>query len=176
MMAFHGLSDHVILRTAPCEYCTADTPPPGCKQIWTLCGGHMQVAHAWLRYKSLAVLQFNNINQKRACLLARASVSGQALPGWCRAFCVACIEQQHSILEEQILLLYAGVQEGNKQENILAWPLLARPSLTFATSLENIFGGAASSSGAQVQTPSMLLANLFCSCAFGHACHTIVIK
>ena len=41
----------------------------------------MQIAHAWLRYKSLAVLQFDNINQKRACLLARASVSGQALPG-----------------------------------------------------------------------------------------------
>jgi hypothetical protein len=41
----------------------------------------VQIAHAWLRYKSLAVLQFPDINQKRACLLAMASVSGLAIPG-----------------------------------------------------------------------------------------------
>ena len=32
-----------------------------------------------LRYQSLAVLAFENINQKRACLLARQHVSGQPL-------------------------------------------------------------------------------------------------
>lgn len=40
-----------------------------------------QVLHALLRYKSLAVLQFPSINQKRACLLAAAHVAGQPLPG-----------------------------------------------------------------------------------------------
>ena len=54
--------------------------------------------------------------------------------------------------------MYAGVQEGNRQENILAWPLLARPSLAFATSLEDIFTAAESSSGPQVQALPMLLA------------------
>ena len=32
-----------------------------------------------LRYQSLAVLAFDNINQKRACLLACQHVSGQPL-------------------------------------------------------------------------------------------------
>ena len=59
----------------------ADTRLQACKQYRRCRMIVMQVAHAWLRYKSLAVLQFDNINQKRACLLARASVSGQVLPG-----------------------------------------------------------------------------------------------
>ena len=144
----------------------ADIHSPACKGIWNLCGGHLQVAHAWLRYKSLAVLQFNNINQKRACLLARASVSGQALPGWVQSNLCGPYSTATKPLRGAIRPLYAGVQEGNKQENILAWPSLARPSLAFATSLEDILGGAASSSGAQVKAPPLLLAKLFCSCAF----------
>lgn len=40
-----------------------------------------QVAHALLRYKSLEMLQFESINQKRACLLAQQHLAGQPLAG-----------------------------------------------------------------------------------------------
>ena len=47
-----------------------------------ICTGNCtQVLHSLLRYKSLAVLQFPSLNQKRACLLATAHVAGQPLPG-----------------------------------------------------------------------------------------------
>ena len=39
----------------------------------------LQALHAILRYQSLAVLAFDNLNQKRACLLARQHVSGQPM-------------------------------------------------------------------------------------------------
>ena len=37
------------------------------------------MAHALLRYKSLEMLQFESINQKRACLLAQQHLAGQPL-------------------------------------------------------------------------------------------------
>ncbi|CAL8465185.1 g4720 [Coccomyxa elongata] len=73
----------------------------------------VQVLHSLLRYKSLAVLQFPSLNQKRACLLAAAHVAGQPLP---------------------------GVPEGNAQENLLAWPTLVRPSLWFGCTLQEAMG------------------------------------
>ncbi len=48
-----------------------------------------------MRFKSLAVLAFNNINQKRACLLARQHIAGQ--PVSCARASPACLFQsQHS--------------------------------------------------------------------------------
>ena len=44
----------------------------------------------------------------------------------------------------------AGVRECNERENILAWPSLARPSFTFATSLEDMLGVGTGSIGARV--------------------------
>ena len=113
-----------------------------------------QVAHAWLRYQSLAVLQFNSINQKRACLLAKASVKGHKLPGEQ----VACISSTCSTvhhlkrvgIQDQGVDWTAGVLDGNQQESVLAWPSLARPSLTFAVSLEDMLGSGVTLLGAQV--------------------------
>ena len=39
-----------------------------------------QAAHVLLRYQSLRTLQFNFLNQKRACAAVRAHVSGQKVP------------------------------------------------------------------------------------------------
>lgn len=60
-------------------------PPYGClEELWRC---DRQVAHALLRYKSLEMLQFESINQKRACLLAQQHLAGQPL---------ACAWLQHS--------------------------------------------------------------------------------
>ncbi|CAK0786904.1 hypothetical protein CVIRNUC_010118 [Coccomyxa viridis] len=109
-----GLAGSVVLLKA----IEATGKPENVLYVWAV----NQVAHAWLRYKSLAVLQFDSINQKRACLLARASVKGHKLP---------------------------GVPDGNQRESVLAWPSLARPSLTFASSLEDMLGSSATLLGAQ---------------------------
>lgn len=39
-----------------------------------------QIVHLALRYYSLDSLQFSELNQKRACILVAAHVTGQALP------------------------------------------------------------------------------------------------
>ena len=114
----------------------------------------LQVAHAWLRYKSLAVLQFDSINQKRACLLARASVKGHKLPGE-KVACISskCLMTHHlkrEGIQDQEINGIAGVLDGNQRESVLAWPSLARPSLTFASSMEDMLGSSATLLGAQV--------------------------
>ena len=128
----------------------------------------LQVAHAWLRYKSLAVLQFDSINQKRACLLARASVKGHKLPGR-KIACTSsdCLTVHHLKREgvwDQEINGIAGVPDGNQWESVLAWPSLARPSLTFASSLEDMLGSSATLLGAQVGpcTLSRWLPAAFC--------------
>ena len=139
----------------------------------TMCSKHKtcplsQVAHAWLRYKSLAVLQFDSINQKRACLLARASVKGHKLPGE-KSACTSgnCLTVHHlkrEGIQDQEINGIAGVLDGNQRESVLAWPSLARPSLTFASSLEDMLGSSATLLGAQVGpcTQSRLLPAAFC--------------
>lgn len=52
---------------------------------------------------------------------------------------------------------HAGVQECNEQESILAWPSLARPSFTFATSLIDMLGVGTGSIGAQVECTMLSL-------------------
>lgn len=47
--------------------------------------------------------------------------------------------------------LHAAVAEGNAQENLLAWPALARPSVRFDCSFEDVRASGASSSSMQVR-------------------------
>ncbi|GAQ80121.1 hypothetical protein KFL_000460320 [Klebsormidium nitens] len=52
------------------------------KDYWSIvgCWGVCMVAHLALRYKSMQVLQFNQLNYKRAAALVRAHVAGEQLP------------------------------------------------------------------------------------------------
>ena len=147
--------------------CAASTRPAHFRSKHKTCP-LSQVAHAWLRYKSLAVLQFDSINQKRACLLARASVKGHKLPGE-KSACTSgnCLTVHHlkrEGIQDQEINGIAGVLDGNQRESVLAWPSLARPSLTFASSLEDMLGSSATLLGAQVGpfTQSRLLPAAFC--------------
>lgn len=130
------------------------------------CSG-LQVAHAWLRYQSLAVLQLDSINQKRACLLARASVKGHKLPGE-QVICISSIcslvhHLKQGAIRYQGMSIITGVQDGNQQESVLAWPSLARPSLTFAASLEDMLGSSATLPGAQVGAGTDMVLSLAAS-------------
>ena len=53
-------------------------------------------------------------------------------------------------IQYQGMNVLSGVPDGNQQESVLAWPSLARPSLTFAASLEDMLGSNATALGAQV--------------------------
>lgn len=94
-----------------------------------------------------------SIRKGLACWQGLASLASRSQVGQllsCFDTCYwHCIAWSDSVkLSNQCL--YAGVQEGNKQESVLAWPSLARPSFTFANSIEDIIGSGSSSSVAQV--------------------------
>lgn len=74
----------------------------------------MRLLHLWLRYQSLSVLQFNNINLKRARILAKSHVKHASVPG-----CADC----------------------NRLENILSWERFLKPRIIFGVSLEEMLGG-----------------------------------
>ncbi|KAJ7961245.1 Protein root UVB sensitive 5 [Quillaja saponaria] len=74
----------------------------------------MRLLHLWLRYESLSVLQFNTINLKRACILAKSHVLHSTVPG-----CVDC----------------------NKEENILLWQNFMKPRIVFGVPLDKMVGG-----------------------------------
>lgn len=67
-----------------------------------------------------------------------------------RPLCIHCRWAHVTEKQAKGFHSHAGVQECNQQEHILAWPSLARPSFTFATSLEDMLGMGTGSIGAQV--------------------------
>ncbi|CAH2074615.1 unnamed protein product, partial [Thlaspi arvense] len=73
----------------------------------------IRLVHLWLRYQSLAVLQFNTVNLKRARILVQSHVTHSVVPGF-----VDC----------------------NKRENILLWQRFMKPRIIFGVSLEEVSG------------------------------------
>ncbi|KFK24653.1 hypothetical protein AALP_AA8G007700 [Arabis alpina] len=73
----------------------------------------VRLVHLWLRYQSLAVLQFNTVNLKRARILVESHVVHSIVPG--------CVD-------------------GNKRENILLWQRFMKPRIIFGVSLEELSG------------------------------------
>ncbi|ESQ40061.1 hypothetical protein EUTSA_v10013293mg [Eutrema salsugineum] len=72
-----------------------------------------RLVHLWLRYQSLAVLQFKTVNLKRARILVQSHVVHSVVPGY-----VDC----------------------NKRENILLWQRFMKPRIIFGVSLEEVSG------------------------------------
>ncbi|CAB82267.1 putative protein [Arabidopsis thaliana] len=73
----------------------------------------IRLVHLWLRYQSLAVLQFNTVNLKRARIIVESHVVHSVVPGY-----VDC----------------------NKRENILLWQRFMKPRIIFGVSLEELSG------------------------------------
>ncbi|MQL83880.1 hypothetical protein Taro_016372, partial [Colocasia esculenta] len=73
----------------------------------------VRLMHLWLRYQSLSVLRFSTINLKRARVLVKSHISNSIVPGY-----VVC----------------------NREEDILSWEYLLRPSITFGVSFEQLIG------------------------------------
>lgn len=54
-----------------------------------------------------------------------------------------------------LLCIYAGIEEGNAAENVLAWPSLARPSIEYGCSLQKILDSSLNSQDFEVQEYSL---------------------
>lgn len=78
--------------------------------IWFL----MRLLHLFLRYQSLSVLRFNNINLKRARMLVKSHIKHSSVPGF-----VEC----------------------NKMENIFLWERFTKPRIIFGVSLQEVLDG-----------------------------------
>ncbi|GLT89433.1 hypothetical protein SLE2022_074130 [Rubroshorea leprosula] len=74
----------------------------------------MRLLHLWLRYKSLLVLQFNTINLKRARILVKSHILHSTVP---------------------------GLNDCNREEDILSWQRFMKPRIIFGLPLEEMFGG-----------------------------------
>ncbi|XP_060202339.1 protein root UVB sensitive 5 isoform X2 [Lycium barbarum] len=74
----------------------------------------VRILHLWFRYQSLAVLQFNTINLKRARILVNSHVLHCTVP---------------------------GISECNRTENILLWQRFLKPRIIFEVSLEEMING-----------------------------------
>ncbi|GKV21974.1 hypothetical protein SLEP1_g31887 [Rubroshorea leprosula] len=74
----------------------------------------MRLLHLWLRYKSLLVLQLNTINLKRARILVKSHILHSTVP---------------------------GLNDCNREEDILSWQRFMKPRIIFGLPLEEMFGG-----------------------------------
>ncbi|XP_047341359.1 protein root UVB sensitive 5 [Impatiens glandulifera] len=74
----------------------------------------MRLLHLWLRYQSLSVLKFDNINLKRARVLVSSHILDDTVPG-----CSDC----------------------NKSESILSWQRFLKPRIDFGVSVEDMLDG-----------------------------------
>ncbi|XP_059305384.1 protein root UVB sensitive 5 isoform X3 [Lycium ferocissimum] len=74
----------------------------------------VRILHLWFRYQSLAVLQFNTINLKRARILVNSHVLHCTVP---------------------------GISECNRTENILLWQRFLKPRIIFEVSLQEMING-----------------------------------